>query len=73
MANYTQQSKLSSNNNFESTTFFFIDQTNLTFVQNEVKAIETAGISIKNIAITHKGIQNLHDVIVVCEGKILQG
>ena len=71
MATYTQQSKLSNRNSFESTTFFFINQADLINVQNEVKAIETSGISIKNIAITHKGIQNLHDVIVVCEGKIL--
>jgi hypothetical protein len=72
MASYTQQSKLSSNNNFESTTFFFIDLIDLTTFKNECANIENAGITITNIAIAHKGNTNRHDCIVVCAGKILQ-
>jgi hypothetical protein len=72
MATYTQQSKLSSNNNFESTTFFFVNQTDLTFVKNEIAIMENSGITITNIALAHKGSQNNHDVIVTCAGKILQ-
>jgi hypothetical protein len=72
MASYTQQSKLSSNNNFESTTFFFIDLIDLTTFKNEVANIEKAGITITNISISHRGGTNRHDCVVVCAGKILQ-